>query len=187
MRPEADSETWMSGMESLVFARPATRADDDSRIGAGGVPSTHPGACGLEPQEDLPVAARSGEPRLRLAGDGIAERDRRLAHRAHRLGAELGIAHDPALSDPLPPDLEVGLHEHEQLGLRSDLAQAREHEAHRDEGEVERRELDGAAEVLGLEAARVGALEHAHAGVAAQAWIELAVADVDRHHLARSG
>src|SRR5262245_19629200 len=133
MRSEAESETWISGIESSLAGDAAPGRAMPPKIGAGGAASTRSAGSGAEPQEDLAVAARPLEARRRLSRDGVAERLRGLAHRAHGLGPKPLVVHHPALPDPLAPHLEVRLHEREHVGPGRDLAQPRQDEAERDE------------------------------------------------------
>ena len=61
------------------------------------------------------------------------------------------------------------------------------HGTERDERQVGDREIDRTAEVLRLEVAGVGALEHRDPRVGAQRPRELAAPDVDREHRRRAG
>ena len=93
---------------------------------------------------------------------------------------------------PLPtrarPGLELRLHEQHEVGVGGGAAHERGRDgAQRDEGQVGDREVDRAADVLGLEVAGVGALEHRDPRVGAQRPRELTTPDVDREHRRRAG
>src|SRR5438445_803753 len=92
-----------------------------------------------------------------------------------------GLANDAALGDVLATDLELRLHE------RDDLAARGEHAEHcgqdfleRDEGHVDDRQRRLIAEDPRIERASVRVLHHDDSLILAQARVELARADVDR-------
>src|SRR5947209_7968172 len=134
-----------------------------------------------EMKEELPVALRAGEP-------GVYDRDRtripaerRFCDLADHPCADRFVAHDAALADIGAARLELRFDQHHRLpGGRRELQRGRQGDPHGDERDVADDELRCERQ-LG-DRARVRPLEHRDAPVAAQARVELPVADVDRDH-----
>src|SRR5437868_2942903 len=90
------------------------------------------------------------------------------------------VAHDPALADLLPSDLELRLDQEDPPRPRRGQCQRRrQHEAERDEANVDDDRPDALADMVGGQLSRVDALAYGHAGIGREARVELAVADVD--------
>ena len=109
----------------------------------GGDQVLHSPALGLgAPHEALAVAGRPGQARGAVPLHARA-RAARAASPAddQRLEAVVGVAHDPALAHPAAPELELRLHQREQVEARrgagdhrgQDLGQGDEREVHHDQ------------------------------------------------------
>ena len=98
-----------------------------------------------------------------------------------------GVAHDAALADPVLADLELRLHHQHQVAVRRAVTpiSASSTSVERDERQVADHEVDRAADGREVELADVGAVVHDDPLVLPQPPGQLAVPDVDRHHLAR--
>jgi hypothetical protein len=134
-----------------------------------------------QPHERLAIAGRTGQSGRRDPAhrgvDGTRDRGEGGA-------PQLRIAHHAALPDALAADLELRL-DHRQAvePLGSARQHGRQHLLQRDERDVHDDQVGRVRQLVAGDSAGVRALDHRHTGVAAQPPVELAVRDVERHHV----
>src|SRR6476646_1211616 len=134
-----------------------------------------------EVEEHFPVPLRPREPRVYDAPRARPPQERCLRHLAYDAPAHLRVSVDAALPHLGAAGLELRLHEHDRLPPGRTQPEDRwEREPHRDERDVADGELRSERE-LG-QGAGVRPLEDGDPRIAAQARVELAVADVDGNH-----
>src|SRR5439155_21374389 len=103
-----------------------------------------------------------------------------VADGVYRLAVKRGVAYHSPLPDPPPADLELRLDEGDDGRRRGgQIPNPQQHEAERDEGDVDDGEPDGLGDGRGRQRAHVLALDHDYSWVLANPPVELAVADVD--------
>ena len=113
---------------------------------------------------------------------------RRVTCRHEGLETVGRVPHHTALADPVPADLELWLHEREQVEPRRRARRHRgQHLGQTDERHVDHDHLGRMGKLLFAQAAGVDALEHGHARILAQAPVELSVGDVHAGDMGRAG
>src|SRR5438445_1300997 len=185
--PCAESQESSSAMTPLARARPASRrsrlwsrkgldAPADHRLQVTGSPAVR-----REVQEELVIAFRAsqrGSSDTKHMPASQHSITRQPLDRSPMLG---GLANDAALGDVLATDLELRLHERDDLAARGEHAEHRGQDfLERDEGHVDDRQRRLIAEDPRIERASVRVLHHDDSLILAQARVELARADVDR-------
>ena len=104
---------------------------------------------------------------------------RRLTRRHQRLEAVGRVAHHAALADAVAADLELRLHEREQVEPRGRAGRhGGQHLGQADERHVDHDQLGRVGKLLLVQVAGVHAFEHGHARILAQPPVELPVGDV---------
>src|SRR6476620_6623639 len=90
-------------------------------------------------------------------------------------------------SEPVLADLELRLdHEHEVAAPACACGQRSQHQRQRNEGQVRHRQLRGAADRFRSHVADVQSFVDRHPRIASELRDQLAVPDVDRHHMSRA-
>jgi len=96
------------------------------------------------------------------------------------LAPQIGIAYDPPLSDPPPPDLKLGFDQRHHLpALSQEQKRRRQHEPERNEGDVDHRQIARLRQERRRGRPDVHTIETYHARVALKLPGQLPVADVD--------
>ncbi len=174
---------------SSMRLRPVGMADHADRArGHAWASSTHAssvagvddGAGAPRAREELDVAVGAPQRRHHDVGHDHARRGQPVGDLVEHCAVNVGIAHDATFAHSRSPCFELRLHEQHRVGVRGRAAhERRRHRAQRDERQVGDHEIDRPADLVGLEIARVGALQHGHACVGAQRPRELTAPDVD--------
>ncbi len=167
------------------LARPPV-GDDAGGAHHASTSSDRAGARALgQPQERLLVAGRAGERGRRAAEDGGAVLARGGGDVVDDLAPQLRVLDHAALADPLAADLELRLDHRQAVERARPWSRGPPGRTLRqgDEGDVDDDQIRAVREVAGRDRAGVGALDHGHALVLAQAVVELAVGDVERDHV----
>ena len=98
-----------------------------------------------------------------------------------------GVAHDAALADLAPPDLELWLNQNDDAPSRFEQRdEGRQHLRRRDERDVHHDEIKPLGEILRREVSRVDALAHFDARLVSQPPVDLVVTDIHGHDAPRS-
>src|SRR5919201_6098449 len=138
-----------------------------------------------EVEKELPVALRAGETGVYDSDDVRSEADRGLRHLAQDACVHGWIPDDSSLPDVGAPRLELRLDEHDRLPApRRQPERRRQGHPHGDERDVADDELRRERQVG--QRACIRALEDDDARIATDAFVQLAVADVERDHARRA-
>src|SRR6185437_14504550 len=117
-------------------------------------------------------------------GDDTAEAPAARSKQRLGVGADGGVhgrIADDAFLDVAPRRLELRLDERDHVGTRRQQPfDRRQHELERDEAHVDRRKVRRVGETRAVERANVGLLERDEGAAAAQFWMQLVAADIDR-------
>src|SRR5829696_3247430 len=138
-----------------------------------------------ELEEELTISLRPRQPGIHGRAGLGSPTERSLRDLAQHAPVNLAVAHDAAARDLRLPRLELQLDEDERLPAgRGKPEHGRKNGADADEGHVARDEVRCEWELVHV--ACVRPLEDGDPAVCADAWIELAVADVERDHARRA-
>ena len=110
----------------------------------------------------------------------------RVGDLVDHLAPQIRVLDDAALADPVAPDLELRL-DHGQAvePVRGRGQHGRQDLAQRDERDVDHDQVGTVRQLVERHRAGVGALDHGHARVLAQAVVELSVGHIERDHVPR--